>query len=184
MTTAVVAIAIVLVGGLAFQALRAWLQMRGTRLVTCPETRVPAAVEVDVAHLALTSAAGLRELRLRDCSRWPEKEHCGQMCLAQIEDAPQGCLVRDLLRGWYEDKSCALCGRAIAPVHWHDHKPALKAPDDRIWEWSEIPPEDLPALLARARAVCWSCMIAEGFRRDHPDLVVERPRPPRHATHH
>jgi len=78
---------------------------------------------------------------------------------------------------------CHLCGRAIAPVHWHDHKPALKAPDDRIWEWSEIPPEDLPALLARARAVCWSCMIAEGFRRDHPDLVVERPRPPRHASH-
>jgi hypothetical protein len=184
MTTTVVAIAIVLVAGLAFQALRAWLQMRGTRLVTCPETHAPAAVEVDLGRFALTSAAGLSELRLRDCSRWPERKHCGQMCLAEIEEAPRGCLVREMLRRWYEDKSCTLCGRHIAPIHWHDHRPAFKAADDRIWEWDEIPAEKLPAFLDRARAVCWSCMIAEGFRRDHPDLFIERPRPPRPATRH
>jgi hypothetical protein len=104
MTTTVVTIAIVLVAGLAFQALRAWLEMRGTRLVTCPETRAPAAVEVDLGHLARTSAAGLRELRLRDCSRWPERRRCGQACLIEVEEAPHGCLVRDLLRRWYEDQ--------------------------------------------------------------------------------
>jgi hypothetical protein len=184
MTTAVITIATVLVAGLIFQALRAWLQMRGTRLVTCPETRAPAAVAVDVGHVALTSATGLRELRLRDCSRWPEKAHCGQMCLAQIEDAPDGCLVRTLLGRWYEGKSCTLCGRAIGPIRWHDHRPAFKAPDDRIWEWNEVPAESLPLFLATARPVCWNCMIAEGFRHDHPDLVIERPRPPRPHSYH
>lgn len=184
MTTWVVTIAIVLVAGLVFQALRAWLQMRGTRLVTCPETRAPAAVDVDLGHVALTAAAGLRELRLRDCSRWPEKAHCGQMCLPEIEDAPDGCLVRALLGRWYDGKSCTLCGRSIGPIHWHDHKPAFKARDDRIWEWNEIPPESLPLVLTTARPVCWNCMIAEGFRHDHPDLVIDRPRPSRAHSYH
>lgn len=168
--------------GFAFYVVRTWLRMRGTRVVTCPETHAPAAVEVDIRHLAATTAAGLRELRLRDCSRWPEKKSCGQMCLAEIEEAPHDCLVREMLRRWFEGKSCVLCGRHIAPVHWHDHKPAFKAADDRIWEWHEIPAEHLPAFLDEARAVCWSCMVAEGFRHDHPDLVVERPRPLRPAT--
>ena len=40
------------------------------------------------------------------------------------------------------------------------------------------------AFLSRARAVCWSCMIVEGFRHDHPDLFIERPQLPRPATRH
>jgi hypothetical protein len=106
------------------------------------------------------------------------------MCLAQIEEAPDGCLVRTLLGRWYEGKSCTLCGRAIGPIRWHDHRPAFKAPDDRIWEWNEVAAESLPLFLATARAVCWNCMIAEGFRHDHPDLVIERPRPPRPHSYH
>jgi hypothetical protein len=141
-------------------------------------------VELDVTHALVTKAAGLAEYRLRDCSRWPEKKGCGQMCLAEIEEAPHDCLVRELLRRWFEGKACALCGRGLAPVHWHEHKPAFKGADDRIWEWHEVPAETLPLFLATARAVCWNCMIAEGFRRDHPDLVVERPRPSRLAHHH
>jgi molybdopterin-guanine dinucleotide biosynthesis protein len=104
--------------------------------------------------------------------------------LAEIEEAPHDCLVREVVRRWFDGKVCTLCGRPIAPVRWHGHKPAFKAADDRIWECHEIPAEQLPVFMARARAVCWSCMIVEGFRHDHPDLVVERPRPPRPATHH
>jgi hypothetical protein len=177
-------IAAVVVAATVFLLVRSWLRMRGTRLITCPETHAPAAVELDVRHALVTKAAGLAEYRLRDCSRWPEKKGCGQMCLTEIEEAPHDCLVRELLRRWFEGKACARCGRAIAPVDWHDHKPAFKGADDRIWEWHEIPAETLPLFLATARAVCWNCMIAEGFRHDHPDLVVERPRPPRLAHHH
>jgi hypothetical protein len=106
------------------------------------------------------------------------------MCLAQIEDSPDGCLVRAVLCRWYEGKSCTLCGRAIGPIRWHDHRPAFKAPDDRIWEWNEVAAESLPLFLATARAVCWNCMISEGFRHDHPDLVIDRPRPPRAQSYH
>src|SRR6476646_4234667 len=113
MTTTVVTFAIVLVGALVFQVVRAWLQMRGPRLVTCPETHAPAVVEVDLGHVALTSAAGLRQLRLRDCSRWPEKSHCGQACLAEIEEAPNDCLVREVVRRWFDGKACTFCGRPL-----------------------------------------------------------------------
>ena len=42
-------------------------------------------------------------------------------------------------------------------------------------EWSEIPALSVLDMMETSRPVCWNCMIAEGFRRDHPDLVVERP---------
>jgi hypothetical protein len=184
MTTAAAVIALVLVAVLLFQAVRVWLQTRGPRVVTCPETMAPATVAADAGHAAVTAVAGRLELRLQDCSRWPEKAGCGQVCLDQIESAPDGCLVRERLRRWYEGRSCEFCGRAIAPIHWHDHRPAFKAHDDRIWDWSEIPAETLPLFLATARAVCWNCMIAERFRRDHPELVIDRPRPPRPHRHH
>jgi hypothetical protein len=173
------AVAVLILASVGFLLVRTWLQVRGTRLVECPDTHQPVAVEVDVKHLLATEIGGSSEYRLRDCSRWPEKAGCGQMCLAQIEEAPEQCLVRNILGHWYEGKACALCGHAIAPVHWHDHRAALKMADDRVLEWSEVPVEQLPTLLPAARAVCWSCMIAEGFRQRHPELVIERPRAPR-----
>jgi hypothetical protein len=54
---------------------------RGTRIVTCPETKEPAIVEVDALHASLTSTVGLPDIRLEECSRWPIKEQCGQECL-------------------------------------------------------------------------------------------------------
>src|SRR6188472_3964789 len=77
-------------------ALREFLRYRGTRVVTCPETRQPVAVRVDKEHAAVTSALGEEHLRLESCTRWPEKRHCGQECLAQIEESPEGCLVRNM----------------------------------------------------------------------------------------
>src|SRR5215813_5188483 len=53
-------------------------RFRGTRLVTCPEAKQSAAVEVDAMHAAVTAAVDGIELRLRACSRWPERLDCGQ----------------------------------------------------------------------------------------------------------
>lgn len=58
---------------------------RGKRIVTCPDTREPAAVEVDAAHVAASAWGGPPDVRLKDCSRWPEKADCGQECLSQVE---------------------------------------------------------------------------------------------------
>jgi len=58
--------------GIVF-AIRSWLKYRGKRLVTCPETQRPEAVDVAVRRAALEAFLGHREVRLRDCSRWPER---------------------------------------------------------------------------------------------------------------
>jgi hypothetical protein len=57
---------------------RAFQRYQGTRIVTCPETGRPAIVEVDAIHAALTSAAGIPDIRIENCWRWPLKENCGQ----------------------------------------------------------------------------------------------------------
>ena len=50
--------------------LYSYYRFRGTRLVTCPDTKRSAAVELDAAYLGLTSALGMStRLRLEDCSR-------------------------------------------------------------------------------------------------------------------
>jgi hypothetical protein len=60
---------------------------RGTRIVTCPETKKPAIVEVDSLHASLTSTVGLPDIRLEECSRWPIKEQCGQECLLDLDSS-------------------------------------------------------------------------------------------------
>jgi hypothetical protein len=41
-------------------------------------------------------------------------------------------------------------------------------------EWGQVLPEHLPAVLAAGRPVCWTCHVTETFRREHPELVVDR----------
>jgi hypothetical protein len=156
-------------------AVPALFTFRGQRLVTCPENGRAVGVEVDARHAAATTLQGRPELRLHACSRWPEKAGCGQECLRQIEAAPEECLVRRILTRWYEGKACVYCHRAFGTIHWHDYKPTLLAPDGRTVEWRELPVEQIPAALALDKPVCWNCHIAETFRREHPDLVVDRP---------
>ena len=167
---------------LAGPALAAWRRWRGTRVVTCPETERPAAVDLDLRYAIAGSILGRPELRLRDCSRWPERQGCGQVCLAQVEESPESCLMRVMVEQWYEGKSCTYCHRAFGPIHWHDHKPALRRADGRLREWSDVPPESLPEVLLTHKPVCWNCLIAEGFRQRFPDLVVDRPPRPGHRS--
>jgi hypothetical protein len=167
--------------GLAFAVagsllVRAFWRLRGTHLVTCPETGRPAAVELDLPYAVTSSAFGPTRLRLSECSRWPERRRCGQACLSDLEEAPENCLLREIVGRYYEGRSCAFCGRPFDVLHWHDHKPALVDDEQRTFQWNELRPEELPEALRRCRPVCWNCHIAESFRREHPDLVVERPR--------
>ena len=154
---------------------RVYLRFRGERVVICPETQQPAGVEVDAKHAVMATAVGAPSLRLKDCSRWPERRNCGQECLRQIEAAPEDCLVRNILTRWYERKSCVYCGKPVGEIHWLEHKPALMSPERQTVEWREVRPESLPSVLATHQPVCWNCHIAETFRREFPDLVVDRP---------
>jgi len=172
----VIALLAVAIGYLAFRTLRAYFKLRGKRLVTCPETRKPAAVDLDAAHLAGDAAFGSPPLRLSECSRWPERQGCGQECLKQIEAAPQGCLVRRIVADWYAGKACVICGKPVDTAEeWAGHVPALLKPEKITIYWDEVAPERLPEVFQTHSPVCWSCHIAETFRHDHPELVVDRP---------
>lgn len=153
----------------------AFARYRGTRVVVCPENRELVAVEVDARHAAFTASQGRIDLRLDSCTRWPEKAGCGQECLGQIESAPEACLLRSILCDWYQGKSCALCGRAFHRFHWHDHQPGLRAPDGTVRGWTSFRPEQVIDVLATHQPVCWDCRVSETFRREHPELVTDRP---------
>jgi hypothetical protein len=172
--TSVIAAAVILIVGLR-RALRTYLKFRGKRLVSCPESHTPAAVRVAAGNVALKATVGIEQLSLRECSRWPEKEACGQECLAQIQEAPNACLVWTIINRWYQGQNCAYCHKPFGEIHWHDHPPALVDYERRTVQWNAIPAEKLQEALRTHRPVCWNCHIAQTFRREHPELVVERP---------
>jgi hypothetical protein len=177
-----VAFAILLIAAAVFTwvAVRfvgAWLRYRGSRVITCPENLKPAGVQVDATRAALSGVAAAPNLRLRSCSRWPEKAGCGQDCLQQIKSAPADCLVRNILMRWYDAKNCVCCGQPIGVVHLLNQRPGLLTIDNKSLDWSEIAPENLQATLISCRPVCCSCHTATHFAQQHPGLVVDRSRP-------
>jgi hypothetical protein len=152
---------------------------RGKRVITCPETNRSAAVEVNAGRAMRTAAIGRLELRLSECSHWPEKENCGQECVRQIEASPEDCLVRNIFQKWYLDKACAICRKKLDQADWMEHQPTARNSENITFELRDFAPEKLPEVLATHQPVCWNCHIAETFRREHPDLVVERTWTPR-----
>ncbi len=151
-----------------------FLKYRGDRLVTCPETKAPAAVHVNAIRAAGAAVLGKADVRLDQCSRWPERQGCGQECLSQISADPAQCLVWNIVDQWYRGKSCAYCQQPFKAIHWHDRPPAMLEPDHSLKQWNEIPPEQLPKVFATNLPVCWNCFVAETFRRKNPDRVVDR----------
>lgn len=164
----------------AIPAVRAYFIYRGKRLITCPEIHKTEAVDVAAGEAALGAFLSEPTLRLKECSRWPERQDCGQDCLQQIEADPENCLVWNIVSKWYEGKSCVFCHKQIGPLHHLDHVPALLAPDHTTVEWNQVRPEQLPEIFKTYLPVCWNCYVVENFRRLHPELVVDRePEPKR-----
>ncbi len=177
MTSAALLVALfaLVVGGAVF--FRVWYAWRQRRLITCPDNEKPAAVRLDALRAAASAWAGREDLRLSECSRWPEKQDCGQECLRQIQKGPGECLVQTLVTRWYEDKACSCCGKPIHEVAWADQRPGLRAPDGRYMAWTDVPPETLPDVFKTHAPVCWDCLVVQRVAREHPDDVT--PRPPR-----
>lgn len=179
-TVLTIIIAVLVLGGALFvlravPGIRTYFQLRGQRLVTCPETRKPEAVSVAAAEAGLGAFFNEPTLRLKECSRWPERQNCGQDCLQQIETESQSCLVWNIVSKWYEGKSCVFCHKPFGTLQHWDHAPALLGPDFVTKEWRDIGPEKLAETFSSHQPVCWNCHVAETFRRAHPKLVTDRP---------
>jgi len=161
---------------MSIRGLRAYAAARGKRLVNCPETHCTAAVEVDALAAGMNSLHRRAGSRLQSCSRWPERQDCAQDCIQEIASRGAGCLVRSIVADWYRGKQCVVCHKPVDSVNeWAAHVPALLTPDAKTVSWAEVPAPDLPAVFSTHQPVCWSCHIAEKFRREHPELVTDRP---------
>jgi hypothetical protein len=159
-----------------------WIAIRGYRLyreaqvVTCPENGALVAVKLHVVRAAAAHLTGNADLRLKSCSRWPEKRHCGQECVSQIKAAPGACSVRSILAKSYRGAHCALCNVEIGQIGRGEHTPVLMSPDrmTRI-EWDEVPPQELPKILSTHSKICWNCHMEESFRALRPSLAAGDP---------
>jgi hypothetical protein len=156
------------VAGIAAWFARRYFSLRGTRLVECPETKAPAAVDIQAGRAALG-----QRLDLSACSRWPGRQACGRECLAQIERAPEDCLVRTVVTKWYEGKTCAVCRKPLGEIDWLERKPGLIDRRGNARPWPDVPAEQLPEAMASEQPICFDCYVAATFRREHPDLVLD-----------
>lgn len=171
------AIVVAIIGGTAgiMAFWKRYRRYRGDRLVTCPETDRAAAVRLDAVHVASSES---EHLRLKDCTRWPERGGCGQDCLTQIESAHDGCLVKSYVESWFREHPCVLCGHTFEKLSWQEHRPALIDSERNTRQWSEVRPEQLPELFDTCEAVCWNCHVVESTYRNHRELITERPGKP------
>jgi hypothetical protein len=158
----------------AVPGMRAYFRFRGPRLITCPETQTPESVTVAAKEAGLGAFFNEPTLHLDKCSRWPERQACGQDCLQQVEADPEKCLVWNIVAKWYEGKKCVFCHKPLAPLAHLDHAPALLGPSFQTAEWKDVSPEKLPQVFSTHQPVCWNCHVAETFRRLHPELVTDR----------
>jgi hypothetical protein len=149
---------------------RRYLEMRGARLVECPETKAPAAVALEAGPATLGGP-----LALASCSRWPERQSCGRECLAEIARAPHDCLVRTVVTRWYAGKRCAVCQAPLDEIDWYERKPGFVDGAGRARPWQDVPPGELPEVLARDRPICFDCYVAATFRQQHPEMVTDHP---------
>ena len=153
----------------------AYARLQGKRVLTCPETGARVGVDLDVNHAVAGSLFGGKpDLRLQDCTRWPDRASCDQACLHQLEGAPESCQLQTMLSDWYRGKKCSFCRTPFGEINWTDHRPALLARDLRTIEWKDVQPEMVDLVLETHTPVCWNCHIAETFRREHPELVTDR----------
>ena len=89
----------------------------------------------------------------------------------------------ELLKHFFEGRSCSICKRAIAPIQRTGPKPGLLNPQTHeSRSWDHIPNENLASVLETHLPLCSACVLAESFRQHHPELVVDRDRS-HHGAH-
>lgn len=160
-------------------AVAAYIRMRGTRIVICPDSKEPAAVTVNATHSALSGVFDPADIQISTCSRWPEQHVCDQACTRQIARAPKGTTAFQMMAKWYAGKPCAICGRDMPPLSHFGPEPgvlSLASPTAVTIAWRDVPPALLPKILATHLPVCSSCHLITWFRHEHPDLVIDRHR--------
>jgi hypothetical protein len=139
-----------------------WIRLRGTRLVTCPETQTDAAVGVDVAQAIVATIRDNSDLRVAGCSRWPQRHDCDQACVPQIAERGGEAKPRTIAAHFFENQRCAICRYPIDPIPAAGLQPGLLDPvTHEATPWHTIRPEQLPHAFQSHRALCARCTVEE-----------------------
>jgi hypothetical protein len=154
-------LAITLLILMAHRAVSVVREYRGIRLISCPGTGQAAAVELALPTAALSGIFRSPLLRVRKCSGWPERRDCGQACTQQIGQAPADSLIANILTRWCADQACVCCGAPLRSIPVGPHQPCFMSADRKVFEWREVPPQELPRMLESCGPVCWTCLMAE-----------------------
>jgi hypothetical protein len=136
------------------------------REIVCPESHTPAAVQIDLSHRIRTLLRGGGEfLRLKSCSRWPERKACGEECLLQIDLRPK--ILDDVLQKWCAGKPCALCGRRLTENDWRLGYFSAVNDQNEFVNAREMPlySHELTIALAQYRPVCRNCQSTQLAKR-------------------
>ena len=150
----------VLVVVYAFVAFGAYLRKRGPRLIL-PDAEEPGA-SVGARHAVAAASAG---------SVHTSHVHSERTPAAQALTGAS-----TVLRNWFAGKTCAICEKPIASVHRRDQHPGLMTSTNEVISWEEVVhDEHLTERLASHKPVCSNCVMSETFRRQYPELVLDRP---------
>ena len=154
----------VLVTGLPVAlSLQNYYRNRGRQSVTCPDSGQVVDIEVDRKFAFWSALRGQEHSRLESCSRWPEKEDCGQECLAQLEPSPEN--IERQLTKWYQGKTCAICARALSPGDWRRSRLAVLNERQKLFELRDMHLDELQTALQGMRPLCWNCHQEERARQ-------------------
>src|SRR5271167_3299821 len=127
------------------------------------------------------------------CPLWPRKrEFCSRFCSAVVGptlgSASAGAspgptfeyqgrspwLVR--VRVSSRAKGLRALRQTIEGIGWRGgQRPALLDPDRKTVQWDQVCSEMLPRVMAKYDMICSNRHITEILRREHEELVVERP---------
>jgi hypothetical protein len=140
------------------------------RTIQCPENHTSCDIEIDRKQAILTSLQGQRDLCVKSCDRWPEKQGCGQECVMQIEPSPS--VLARIFSQWYDGKHCARCNNQLSRDDWdHGHVAVLSA--GNLVEMREIPLEQLPQALVGCVPLCIRCHEEELAKQPTPEMFFK-----------
>ena len=94
-----------------------------------------------------------------------------------VKSNPHDAATTAQLKQFFGGRQCASCTRPIPPVRAGELRPGLlNSITHEAIAWDEIPAANLSTTLEGHVAICSACLISETFRRQHPELVVDRHR--------
>jgi len=150
-------------------AIRTWWRLRGSRVVTCPETRRPAGVTIDVGHAMVSAVWERADVRIAGCSRWPERRGCAETCVPQIEESPESTRANTLAARFFQGRVCVICRRRLGTLKNGGLQPGFMDPLTReVVPWTQVAAADLPDAIARRRPLCPECTLAESSHDPYP----------------